>query len=172
MWRTVVEPNFEEVKVSYLDDGKVAVVKMNRAKKFNAITFEMFDKIKAVFEYLGRNGSEVRAIVFTGEGANFTSGLDLKSAMQMQGMRSTGSDRDPARASFDFFQVVTPLQESVSSLEKVRVPVIAAVNGLCIGAGVDLSSAADIRICSKTAKFTIKEVDIGLAADIGTLQRF
>ena len=64
------------------------------------------------------------------------------------------------------------MQESVSSLEKVRVPVIAAINGLCIGAGVDLSSAADIRICSKTAKFTIKEVDIGLAADIGTLQRF
>ena len=103
MWRTIVEPNFEEVKVSYLDDGKVAVVKMNRPKKFNAITFEMFDKIKAVFEYLGRNGSEVRAIVFTGEGANFTAGLDLKSAMQMQGMRSTGSDRDPARASLDFF---------------------------------------------------------------------
>ena len=51
-------------------------------------------------------------------------------------------------------------------------PVIAAVNGLCIGAGVDLSSACDIRIASKTAKFTIKEVDIGLAADIGTLQRF
>jgi len=60
----------------------------------------------------------------------------------------------------------------VSSLEHVRVPVIAAVNGLCIGAGVDLTSAADIRIASKTAKFTIKEVDIGLAADIGTIQRF
>jgi len=52
------------------------------------------------------------------------------------------------------------------------VPVIAAINGLCIGAGVDLSSAADIRIASATAKFTIKEVDLGLAADIGTLQRF
>merc|ERR1712156_522320 len=64
------------------------------------------------------------------------------------------------------------LQDSVSSLELVRVPVIAAINGLCIGAGVDLSSAADIRIASAGAKFTIKEVDIGLAADIGTLQRF
>ena len=48
-------------------------------------------------------------------------------------------------------------------------PVIAAINGFCIGAGVDLSSACDIRICSKGTKFTIKEVDIGLAADIGTL---
>ena len=57
----------------------------------------------------------------------------------------------------------------MSSLEKVRIPVISAISGFCIGAGVDLSSACDIRICSKDAKFTIKEVDIGLAADIGTL---
>lgn len=67
---------------------------------------------------------------------------------------------------------MAPLQQSVSSLEKCRVPVIAAIHGFCIGAGVDLASAADIRICSKDTKFTIKEVDIGLAADIGTLQRF
>ena len=120
-----------------------------------------------MFEYLGRPGSDVRAIVFTGEGKHFTAGLDLTSAVSMQGMND--SEKDPARTAIDFFQVVSPLQESVSSLEKVRVPVIAAINGLCIGAGVDLCSAADIRIASKGSKFTIKEVDIGLAADIGTL---
>ena len=172
MWRTIQEPNHAEVKVEYLDEGKVAVVSMNRPKKYNAITFEMFDKIKEVFNYLGRPGSDVRAIVFTGEGKHFTAGLDLKSAAEMQGLGASGAEKDPARAALDFFQVVGPLQESVSSLEKVRVPVIAAINGLCIGAGVDLCSAADIRIASKDAKFTIKEVDIGLAADIGTLQRF
>ena len=167
MWRTITEPNHEEVKVQYLNEGKVAVVTMNRPKKFNAITFQMFDKIKEVFQYIGRPGSEVRAIVFAGEGKHFTAGLDLKSAAEMQGLRN--ADKDPARAGLDFFQVVSPLQESVSSLEKVRVPVIAAINGLCIGAGVDLCSAADIRIASKGSRFTIKEVDIGLAADIGTL---
>ena len=83
-----------------------------------------------------------------------------------------GVEKDPARVAFGFVGDVKALQESVSSLELVRVPVIAAVNGLCIGAGVDLCSACDIRIASKTAKFTIKEVDVGLAADIGTLQRF
>ena len=87
-------------------------------------------------------------------------------------MRTSGADKDPARAAVDFFQVVGPLQESVSSLEKCRVPVIAAMHGLVIGAGIDLVSAADVRYCSKGTKFTIKEVDIGLAADIGTLQRF
>lgn len=57
-------------------------------------------------------------------------------------------------------------------MEKVRVPVIVAVHGFCIGAGVDLITACDIRICAKDTKFSIKEVDVGLAADIGTLQRF
>ena len=83
MWRTIPEPNHPEVKVQYLNDNKVAVVSMNRPKKFNAITFQMFDKIKEVFEYLGRPGSEVRAIVFTGEGKHFTAGLDLTSAAEM-----------------------------------------------------------------------------------------
>ena len=88
MWRTISEPNHELVKVQYLDEGKVAVVTLNRAKKFNAITFEMFDMIKEVFEYLGRNGSDVRAIVFAGEGKHFTAGLDLSSAVEMQGLRT------------------------------------------------------------------------------------
>jgi enoyl-CoA hydratase/carnithine racemase len=68
--------------------------------------------------------------------------------------------------------MVQPLAECVTSLEKTRVPVIAAMNGLVIGAGIDFTSAADIRYCSKGTKFTIKELDYGLAADIGTLQRF
>ena len=57
----------------------------------------------------------------------------------------------------------------MSSLENVRVPVINAINGLVVGAGVDLASATDIRICSKGTRFTIKEADLALAADIGTL---
>mmetsp|Transcript_17370 Transcript_17370/g.21920 ORF Transcript_17370/g.21920 Transcript_17370/m.21920 type:complete len:170 (+) Transcript_17370:22-531(+) len=169
MWREVPEPKVPDIKVEYHSEGQVAVVSLNRATKFNAITFEMFDNLRKVFEYLGRNGSDVRAIVFTGQGKHFSAGLDLKSAMQMQQLRTEGQDRDPARAAFDFFGTVKALQDSVTSLEAVRVPVIAAVNGLCIGAGVDLTSAADIRIASKSAKFTIKEVDIALAADIGTL---
>jgi len=103
MWRTIAEPQHAEVKVQYLDEGKVAVVSMNRPKKFNAITFQMFDKIKEVFVYLGRPGSDVRAIVFTGEGKHFKAGLDLTSAAEMQGLKTNGSEKDPARAAFDFF---------------------------------------------------------------------
>ena len=90
----------------------------------------------------------------------------------MQNFKTSGAQKDPARAAIDFFQVVQPLAECVASLEKVRVPVIASMNGLVIGAGIDFTSAADIRYCSRGTTFTIKELDYGLAADIGTLQRF
>jgi len=113
----------------------------------------------------------VRAVVLTGIGKHFTAGLDLSSAMEIGQLKEDGQ-ADPARAAYKFFDVVAPLQQAVSSLEKVRVPVIAAIHGFCIGAGVDLASACDIRLCASDAKFAIKEVDIGLAADIGTIQRF
>ena len=64
------------------------------------------------------------------------------------------------------------MQKQTSVLETVRVPVIAAMSGYVIGAGVDLASACDIRVCSKDALFSIKEVDIGMCADLGTIQRF
>jgi enoyl-CoA hydratase/carnithine racemase len=76
---------------------------------------------------------------------------------------------DPARIAMNFFPLVDGLQHNVSSMERARVPVICAINGFCIGAGIDMATACDIRVCSKGSKFTIKEVDVGLAADIGTL---
>lgn len=69
-------------------------------------------------------------------------------------------------------KLVIDLQRQTSIVEKARVPVIAVLSGYVIGAGVDLSSACDIRLCSKDAKFSIKEIDIGMCADLGTIQRF
>ena len=86
MWRVISEPKFDDGKVEYLDEGKIAIVSMNRPKKYNAITYEMFDHIKEVFDYIGRNGSDVRAIVFTGSGKNFSAGLDLASVMKFKSM--------------------------------------------------------------------------------------
>jgi enoyl-CoA hydratase/carnithine racemase len=68
-------------------------------------------------------------------------------------------------------QYIESLQECISSIERVPVPVIAAVHGYCVGAGVDLITACDIRICSEDARFCVKEVDLGIAADMGTLSR-
>ena len=146
------------------------MVSFNRAQKFNSITWELFGELKKVMDGLSQDDSKVRCIVLKGEGKHFTAGLDLKSAMKLSQLKDSASD--PARASFKFFNVVKPLQDSVSSCEKARVPVIAAMHGYCIGAGVDISSACDVRMCSADTKFSIKEVDLALAADIGTLQRF
>lgn len=154
-----------EISTQIHADGKVAVVSINRPKKFNALNWLTFQQLKEEIEKLGK--TDIRCIVLTGVGKHFTAGLDLTSAMDLQSVKSENSDA--ARNAFAFFNIVKPLQLSVNSLEEVRVPVIAAMHGYCIGAGVDLSSACDIRICAKDTQFTIKEVDIGLAADIGTL---
>jgi len=154
-----------DIKTEFLNEEKVAIVTLNRPKKLNSLTWASFNELKIVMEDL--NKKDVRCIVLKGEGQHFSAGLDLSSAMSMSSLNS--SQLDPAWTAFNFFNTVKPLQDSVSSLENVRVPVIAAIWGFCIGAGVDLSSACDIRLCAKDTKFTIKEVDVGLAADIGTL---
>jgi enoyl-CoA hydratase/carnithine racemase len=158
------------VKTELLNDGQIAIVSINKPKKFNSLTWDNFIELQKEVEKLGVPGSTVRCIILKGEGKHFTSGLDLQSAMKLQDIKQVNAD--PARAAFHMHGMVKPLQDAVSVFEKVRVPVIACIHGYCIGAGVDLASSCDIRVCSKDSQFTIKEVDIGLAADIGTLQRF
>ena len=169
MWRAPkTEPNFPEVTLKYLDEGKVAVVSLNRPKKLNAIVWDHFYQLKECFEYLGRSGSEVRAIVFTGAGKHFTAGIDLMSAPQeLLKLKEKADESDAGRAAIAFFPGVEPLQACISSLADCRVPVIAAIHGVCFGLGNDFISAADIRICTSYSKFSIKEVDLGLASDVG-----
>ena len=95
----------------------------------------------------------------------------MKGPQDLQSLNAKGQETDPGRAAVDFFPAVKALADCVSSLEHVRVPVIAAINGYCLGAGNDFISACDIRICTTSAKFSIKEVDLGLASDIGVHQR-
>lgn len=88
------------------------------------------------------------------------------------GKTDENGDFDVARKGLRIYDQVLSMQAQVTSFEKCRVPVICAIHGYCIGAGIDMASACDIRLCARDVKFTIKEVDIGIAADIGTLQRF
>ena len=120
-------------------------------------------------QYLGQRGSDVRAIVLTGRGRAFSAGIDMKAAMLLQEMM--GAD-DPAREAINFLDLAPPVQAQLLSPEAIRVPVIAAIHGYCLGAAVDIVSACDIRIATKDTKFSIKEIDIGFASDIGVLQRF
>ena len=78
---------------------------------------------------------------------------------------------DPARSALAFLPVIHGMQDAISAIEKCRQPVIAAVHGACIGAGLDLITACDIRFCSKDALFCVKEVDLAITADLGVFQR-
>lgn len=112
--------------------------------------------------------SECRVVVFSGAGKIFTAGIDLMD-MASDIMQPEGDDT--ARISWNLRHIIAKYQETFSVIEKCPKPVIVAVHGGCIGGGVDLITACDIRLCTQDAWFQVKEVDVGLAADVGTLQR-
>ncbi len=104
----------------------------------------------------------------SGSGKHFCSGIDLHDfAAQFAQFKKS----DPARTAKAVQALVTSYQASFTAIEKAAQPVIAMVHGACIGGGVDMISACDMRLCTADAVFQIKEVDIGIAADVGTLQR-
>lgn len=111
---------------------------------------------------------ECRAVVVSGAGKLFTAGIDL---MDMTHNVLQPEGDDTARISWGFKKKIKKLQETFSVIEKCPKPVVVAIHGACVGAGVDMITACDIRLCTQDAWFQVKEVDIGLAADVGTLQR-
>lgn len=143
----------------------VAHVALARADKFNAMDREMFAAIGDTFRALGRD-PQVRAILLSGRGRHFTAGLDLDYAS-----RQFPKSQDPGRAAEARLRHIEWLQDAFSAVEQARPPVIAAVHGGCIGAGVDLAAACDLRVASADAFFQIAEVDVAITADLGTLQR-
>ncbi|CEJ57497.1 Delta(3,5)-Delta(2,4)-dienoyl-CoA isomerase, mitochondrial [Penicillium brasilianum] len=148
----------------------VAHVEINRAEKMNAFFEAMWLEMRQVFTQLSEDPS-VRAIVLSGAGEKaFTAGLDVKAASQ-GGILSSDSNLDPARKAVHLRRHVLEFQDCISAVERCEKPVIVAMHGFSLGLAIDLSTAADIRLCSKDVRFAVKEVDIGLAADIGTLSR-
>src|SRR3954463_9701375 len=145
-------------------DGGVAHVELAREGKFNAMDREMFAAIGDAFRTLGADAS-VRAILLSGRGRHFTSGLDLQYAAS----QFPATD-DPGRAAEARLRHIKWLQDALPAAEEARPPVIAAIHGGCIGAGVDLATACDIRLASADAFFQVAEVDVAITADLGTLQ--
>jgi len=142
-------------------------VELNRPDKRNAMNQQFFVDIRKCFKQID-NDPSTRAVILSGAGKHFTSGLDLMSFAS--GLMGSGSE-EVGRRAFQLRTLIKELQESFTVVEKCRQPVIATVHSACVGGGVDLMCACDIRMCTSDAWFSIKEVDIGLAADIGTLQR-
>lgn len=147
----------------------VVHVELNRPDRLNAFNKLMWVEMGECFRTL-HNDPDCRAIVLSGGTAkHFTAGIDLMDMMKLG--QQLGEIDDVGRKARLFEGFIKLYQDSISSLELCYKPVIAAVHAACVGAGVDLITAADIRYCTKDAWFQVKEVDIGMAADVGTLQR-
>ncbi|KAI5309480.1 hypothetical protein KEM55_003152, partial [Ascosphaera atra] len=117
--------------------------------------------------------SNVRCIVLSGAGAKaFTTGLDVKAAAGNPVVNGDSEGAgDPSRSATRNRRYIDEFQDCISSLERCEKPVISVLHGYSLGLAIDIACATDIRICAKDTKFCVKEVDIGLAADIGTLSR-
>jgi enoyl-CoA hydratase/carnithine racemase len=163
--RRGAEDEMSSDRISTSIERGVAHVELARADKFNAMDKAMFAAIGETFRRLGADPS-VRAILLSGRGRHFTAGLDLQYAAS----QFPPSD-DPGRAAEARLRHIGWLQDTFTAAEQARPPVIAAIHGGCIGAGVDLATACDIRLASEDAFFQVAEVDVAITADLGTLQR-
>ena len=153
----------ERIAISH-EEG-VAHVELAREDRLNAMDGDFFRDIGEAFRALGSD-PKARAILISARGRHFSAGLDLHYA----GSQFPPSD-DPGRAAEARLRHIHWLQDCFTAIEQARAPVIAAVHGGCIGAGVDLATACDIRIAAEGAFFQVAEVDVAITADLGTLQR-
>ena len=142
-------------------------VELNRPSALNAMNKNFFSELNQLFCYLNTHPL-LRVVILTGAGKLFSAGLDLKEAVTMFQFDDT---LDQARKSILIYNLIKEWQGALSTLIKLRVPVLTGIHSHCIGAGFDLISGSDIRYCTEDAKFSIKEIDIGMVADIGTFPR-
>jgi enoyl-CoA hydratase len=142
-------------------------VRLNRPDKANAMNAAMWQEIRQAFHWVDAT-PEARVAVLQAEGKYFTAGIDLQ---MMMGLGPQIANDCDGRMREALRRVILDMQDTLTSLERCRKPVLAAIHGACIGGGIDLITCADMRYCSADASFTIKEIDIGMTADVGTLQR-
>lgn len=148
---------------------KVIEVRMNRPAKRNAMNEQFWREIGHCFAALA-NDTSCRCVLLTGEGKMFSAGIDLAGGNPFMG--SGKASIDTARIGLDILRSGREWQQAWSQISSCGKPVIACVHGGCFGAALEMICAADIRFCTTNAYFLAPEVDLGMAADIGGLQRF
>ncbi|MGI4841296.1 MAG: crotonase/enoyl-CoA hydratase family protein [Janthinobacterium lividum] len=147
-------------------DAGIAHVQINRAAKVNAMNADFWREIVEIFQWIDDTDA-VRVVVLSGAGKHFSAGIDLAL------LASVASElgKDVGRNARLLRRKILQMQGSFNAVDQCRKPVLAAVQGYCIGGAIDLIAACDMRYCSEDAQFSIKEIDMGMAADVGTLQR-
>lgn len=144
----------------------VAHIEFSRPEALNSMNpafwSELPETVRKIDQY-----AAARVIVISAQGKHFCAGMDLDVFKQM----AKDFQGEPARRAEKMRRSVLELQDALSSLEQIRIPVLAAIHGGAIGGAIDMVCAADSRYCTKDAFFTIKETELGMTADVGTLQR-
>ena len=150
--------------------NKVAHVRLNRPEQLNSMVREFWVELPEIVRNLDARG-DVRAIVLSSTGRHFCAGMDLGVFTSGDTAITPGDADEMGRVRARLRQTALMLQESFTAFEKARMPVLAAIQGGCIGGAVDMVTAADMRYASADAFFVIQEINIGMTADVGTLQR-
>lgn len=154
---------------------KVAHLRLNRPDAYNSMIPEFWMELPETVRALDDEAG-ARAIVISSTGKHFCAGMDLAVFTSGGGGALTGGGEggeapEMGRVRARLFQMVQLLQDSFTALEQARMPVLAAIQGGCIGGAVDMVSACDLRYASADAFFCVQEINIGMTADVGTLQR-
>ncbi len=160
--------SFESSVLSLEVQGHVATLWLDRVEARNAMGRDLWQDLpRAAAEVAANN--EVRALIIAARGPHFTVGLDLK---QMGGtLMGASGERSAAQKSEALYRDVRRMQDAITCFAELKIPVIAAVHGYCIGGGIDLICAADVRYASSDAIFSVREAKVAIVADLGTLQR-
>ena len=147
--------------------GHVAILSFNRSDKANALNWQLWQDIRSAMRWADTT-PEVRVVILRGEGKHFTAGIDL---LLLQELAERVRDDCGARSREKLRATILDVQDCLTAIERCRKPVLAAIHGACVGAGVDLICCTDVRYAATDAHFAVKEVDLGIVADVGTLQR-
>ncbi|MDZ4690605.1 crotonase/enoyl-CoA hydratase family protein [Terricaulis sp.] len=149
-------------------ENNIAHIVLNRPQAFNAMPRPFWNELPVIVNDINDN-AKARVIVISSTGKHFTAGMDISVFTDGDGVSAAGGDQYTRAESFR--QFVLKLQGSFNCLDNARIPVIAAIQGGCIGAGVDMTSACDIRYATEDAFFQIAEINIAMTADVGTFPR-
>jgi enoyl-CoA hydratase len=151
--------------------GKVAHLRLNRPDAYNSMTREFWSELPEAVRALDAEGA-TRALVISSVGKHFCAGMDLGVFTGgAPGGGGEGASKEAGRLRAQLRETVLALQGTFTALEEARFPVIAAIQGGCIGGAVDMVSACDMRYATENAFFCVQEINLGMTADVGTLQR-
>ena len=150
------------------ESAGVAHVRLSRGEQLNTMIPEFWSELPAIVDEISDSG-RARVIVLSAQGRHFCAGMDLSVFSSDATLESESDEIGRRRANVRLS--LLHLQRSFSALEEARMPVLAAIQGACVGGGVDLVTAADCRYATADAWFSIHETNIGMTADVGTLQR-